>query len=952
MIAGREVYVIDVDERGTPKVKRLSAAAEVLGDDMRRAADGIERLEVSMRKGTRTTNAGTEALKRNKLSLLSLDAGLSIATKGFGLLQKSFNALKAPVALAASFETEIAAIDTITQSAGTRFRDQFLDISERTGQAAGDVARAAYEAVSAGVAQESAAQFVEVSNELARSGRAGLTESLELLATIREQFGLADGALNRVNSQIFLATRDGRTKVSELAADMGGLIPIAKSAGQSLEEMLGGIVSITKAGITTNTATTQLRAYAVAVQKNGANIAKALSKAGRAITETQFKSLALADQVSLLNTAFAGNEGALIKLFGRIDGVQAVQVLARNGAADLRAAVSASAAATDEAAVAVRRFASTGEAAFNRLKSTFSRQLIELGTRLMPLVNDGLRDLTQYLSSAEGQLAISEFAKSLKAVGEGLAVVAKAAASTVGALRGVGEWIGEAAARDYLRMERGVYALRDGYRDLTGTSESLSQALASVGKNLDRSLDGTRSFDSLRDAIKTALDSAGDLGRLDLARPAQETRGYVDSLALGAEGLTAAFGAFAPVGGVAVQTMIRVGSAAQSAVLPIFSMAKSLAVVTAQASGIPGAMVAAAAAIDQLLAQSNISGQSAGAATVARTADPKGQPGALAVDPFKGQGDALIKALLDQFKQAEAIQDRNDRNRLGAIENQSARELALLDLRFQQEARKAERSGDDLTALQGRQAREFTEAIRNEGERRARIESERRQLSASFEADEFTQRRLLLDIEREETLARVVDMGGSVIDATAAFERRRTEIMREESERRLRVLQSEVNAAGELAGNLITLGDAITGADSKQSALRIALEGAVLASKAVSAGAESGIEFARGNVFKGAALAAASAAAGIEAIKLGAKAAGLGGGSGSSAPSGNGRAESSGAVERAPAPQRQADSNRPVVIQAGMVVGEGGMRELAQILAPHADSHTNGRRGYIGERAS
>ena len=945
-IAGREVYVIDVDERGTPKVKRLSDAAELLGDDMRRAADGIERMESSMRRGTGAVKAG-------RLSLLELNSGLEIASKGARALGGIFSALKAPTKLAASFETEIAAIDTITKQAGTRFRDQFLDISERTGQDAAEVARAAYEAISAGVAQESAAQFVEVSNELARSGRAGLTESLELLATIREQFSLTDDELNRVNSQIFLATRDGRTKVSELAADLGGLIPLAKSAGQSLEEMLGGIVSITKAGITTNTATVQLKAYAVAVQKNGGNIAKALTKTGNAITETEFKSLSLAKQVTLLNTAFSGNEGALIKLFGRIDGVQAVQVLARNGAVDLENAVGASAAAANEASAAVGRFASTAEAAFGRTKATFNRQLIELGQKLLPLVTEGLADLTEFLKT-DGAAAFDRVATAATTLGRALLTVVEGASAAFGVVERLGTAIGNTAGAVYVAAEDGVSRVR---AEIEASIQPLRDVEAATARTFDaisRATNGaSETFQEMQRVYSDATGAAIAAVRVDeLFNSVQGAETQTRSLELSVLAMSSALGGVAPAAGIAGGAVAGLGESAGSAYSQILQLGRGLAITVAQMSSVPGAAAAAAAAFDVIAAQGPRSG--GGGAIVVPEDDDDGKP--------KGRRPLVEDQVEDYAKireqiarAAEAIQDRANRNRLGAIEDQTTRELALLDLRFAEELRTAERAGDDIGAVKARQAREFGDSVAEIGQRQAQerlsIEQERARLAAQFEQDEFAQRRLNLEIEAEETLRRVSEVGGSVIDATAAFERRRTEIVREQSEARIRALQAEVNNAGELAGSLISLGDAITGSDRRQSAARVALQGAVLAAQATSAGAESLIEFARGNVIKGAALAAAAAAAGIDAIRLGAQAAGLGG---SGAPSAGSGAQSrgSGSVERAPVQAPQRADNRPIVINAGLVVGERGVDEFGRLLASSVGRHRAGRNGYIGEEAS
>lgn len=928
-ITGREVYVIDVDDRGSSKVKLLNAALDRLDSNTRRTADGIERMEAAQRAAARATSASTTAINESRLSLLSLDAGLNIAARGLGLLQKGFSAFKEPVKLAVDTQSAVNALRTLSDQIGPELEAQLKALPAQIGQSTQQTLKSAYDALSAGIREQDLVGVLKQAGDLARAGQSDLTDTLGLLRVSLKAYEAQGLSATQVSDVLFATVRKGVTTIPELAASFGNVVGTAGQYGASLEEVAAATAELTKIAPTTSEAVTQLNALFKAFAAPSAKAQKTLKALGVEFGIGAIKAKGLTGILDDVQRATGGNAEVLGTLFQRQEATRALLTLLANGQAGYKDALEATTGAAGATAKATAVMNSGAAKTLKQFEALKEQALIVIGEQLLPLVNDGLRELTAYFKG-DGRKSIEDFARAVAVLGRGLATVAGAAATALNTLQQVGAAIGNTAGSIYVAAEDGIARIRGEIEQAAAPLRELEAVSASTIDTMNRAINGASdTFNDFRAAIDGVASSA--LATVEFDRLTD------DAISAAAVLGTDLLGAFNVVTGALnsgddalkdyVAALSQVGSEAAATALPIFEVA---------------------AAVDALFA-----------ATLKQSPRKAVKPKAsarkagAAPDPFEGQGAALVKALLDQFKQAEAIQDRNDRNRLGAIESQNVRELTLLDLRFKQELRTAERAGDDLGAVQARQAREFADAARSAGEQRLRTQVELAQLSASFEQDEFAQRRLLLDIERDETLARVELLGGSLIDATAAFERRRTDIAREQSEARIRALQAEVNAAGELAGSLITLGDAIAGADSRQSGLRIALEAAVLGAKASSAGAESAIEFARGNVFKGAALAAASAAAGIEALKLGAKAVGFGGGGSSGSGGGSAPTQQRGSVERAaPAQPQRSDPGRPIVINAGIVVGERGVRELAGLIAPDARRYVEGRNGFIGEAAS
>lgn len=1039
MILGADIYQIIIEHKSADaELRKLRTAVDAFRSQMVGADKSIDAVEKSLRTLAGEANQANGSLKRIRTGVLEFDAAVNLASRGLNVLRKGLGALSGSINIANAFETELTAIDTITDQVGTKFRDQFLAISERTGQEAAEVARAAYEAVSAGVAQESAAQFVEVSNELARSGRAGLTESLELLATIREQFGLADNALNRVNSQIFLATRDGRTKVSELAADLGGLIPLAKSAGQSLEEMLGGIVSITKAGITTNIATTQLRAYAVAVQKNGGNIAKALTAAGEAITETEFKSLSLSSQVQLLTKVYGGNEGALIKLFGRIEGVQAVQLLARDGAVELEKAVAASTAATNEAAIAAGQFAETGAAAQQRLKATFQRQLIELGTQVMPAVNKVMGELVQLLRDNGAKTAqfIEGIARSAVNLGRfvaqygepilfffgalfaqklatqaaglvaglngarlavaGIGTASKAAAPGVLALTGavgglvavlplliagaqqVGDSLGQILTQTdrveqrYLEIANRINAINlevslgefesnealDARRAQirAGDQVVLNPEFSDNGAITRAAAEGV---ESMADLLERGFDQANDIVQANLAQlsevatqQANERDVRLDELnaksaevaALNARlsdieqgtaefSITAYSEAFERRRELNAELVIIEGEAADAqrraadAELTRANLSlKFQAEVTRKLRGLIGGFSGQFPTLAELVAGApaptspNAGQQTESESGSSDIVTPRGRRRRPDVDPFAGEGVALVKALEAQLVKADGINQRAADNRVAAIEDTNERELAALDLRFERELLAASRNGDDLAALKARQTREAFDLFdRIQAEEKARAQS-RADFEVGLIEDKAERELAALRLSQEQQIQIARDLGVSLVEVRAAQERELTELTERQNQARVDSYFTTAESIGQAGSALFNILETLGGKSQLLTGIQVIAEGVFLQAKAIRYAVQAGERFLSADVVRGAgftALALQAQAGAVQQFKLATElGASKGGGSASASPRRGGGGSGSANGDRRPT-VNEGRNQQPMVINIG-----------------------------------
>ena len=141
--------------------------------------------------------------------------------------------------LATDFETAMAKVSTIADDSVPieDMRKQILQLSNDTGIAASDIAEDVYSAISAGQETGDAIAFVAKSAKLAKSGFAESAESMDLMTTILNAYGLSADEATSVSDKLIQTQNKGKTTVAELASSMGRVIPTAKAANVNLSNV-------------------------------------------------------------------------------------------------------------------------------------------------------------------------------------------------------------------------------------------------------------------------------------------------------------------------------------------------------------------------------------------------------------------------------------------------------------------------------------------------------------------------------------------------------------------------------------------------------------------------------------------------------------------------------------------------------------------------------------------
>ncbi|MFW9821369.1 MAG: phage tail tape measure protein [Candidatus Thorarchaeota archaeon] len=236
---------------------------------------------------------------------------------------------------------------------------ELIKLSKTTPQSIGDLADSLFDTVSAGVKASESIEFVGVAAKLATAGVTTTKIAVDGLTSIMNAYNLEASEATMISDKLFAAQQFGKTTIAELSQTIGRLAPITKAAGISIDEMLGSVSALTRAGIRTDIAVVGMRAAISAIIKPTTEAidaaeelgiefdaqsikAKGLSgflkevvekvkEAGIEINKTAFETKGFNGIQEELEQSTSKNIKALATLFGNIRGLTAVLALASDG---------------------------------------------------------------------------------------------------------------------------------------------------------------------------------------------------------------------------------------------------------------------------------------------------------------------------------------------------------------------------------------------------------------------------------------------------------------------------------------------------------------------------------------------------------------------------------------------------------------------------------------------
>lgn len=291
---------------------------------------------------------------------------------------------------ASKYGKALAEIQTIAdplQMPLSKIRDLTMGMFTAYGGEIEDQTRALYQSISAGAGKAAdAAALLDTANQLAIGGVSDVRSALDGLTNVINAFGLSYGKASDVSDAFFVAIKSGKTTLTELSASVGQLAPTASATGVAFDEMLAAISAVTTRGLKTDMAITGLKAALANVIKPTADAQAEAKRLGIEFTASALRAKGLSQFLKEIMQSSNYNADSFSKLFGSVEGLNAIMALTANGGGTFNQILGDMAKRTGMTSDAMKIMAADAGFVWSLFKSNLKAAIIAVGEAILPLV--------------------------------------------------------------------------------------------------------------------------------------------------------------------------------------------------------------------------------------------------------------------------------------------------------------------------------------------------------------------------------------------------------------------------------------------------------------------------------------------------------------------------------------------------------------------------------------
>lgn len=235
-------------------------------------------------------------------------AGLGIAaTAVFAKITKKAKQM------ATELEQSMREVQTISAAAQNNFEDMtqaVIDMSTTVPDSANKLTKALYQIVSAGYDGAEGLRLLETASKAAVAGVTDTTTAADGLTTVMNAWGYESSQATEVADIMFQTVKLGKTTFDQIAGSISQVASIASASGISFEEISAAIASLTKQGVPTAQAMTQIRSAIIGVTET--------------LGDGWSEAYTLQEAFALIEEKANGSQLEMKEMLGRIEAVNAV----------------------------------------------------------------------------------------------------------------------------------------------------------------------------------------------------------------------------------------------------------------------------------------------------------------------------------------------------------------------------------------------------------------------------------------------------------------------------------------------------------------------------------------------------------------------------------------------------------------------------------------------------
>lgn len=324
------------------------------------------------------------------------DLGGSLRSVGSDLLPLSAGLLAAGGAssvMAATFDASMTRLVTTAGVADDEIdgvREHILALAPAAGIGPLALADAMMKVSSTVDNTATALSILDIAAQGTKAGFGATIDVAGALTTVINSYGASNITAAHAGDVLAMAIKEGGAEAKELAPTLANVVPFAAQLGISFEEVAANLATLTKLGVPTTEAVTQLTSVFTALSKETKQGTDALASMGMSYAgiREEIREKGLAATLTDLAERFRGNETVMLDVFGRIEAVKNIMGTAGVQAGTYAEVLERVKGSSDNAGGALKKMADamTGKTIqnWNELTATVGVLAIKVGDVLAP----------------------------------------------------------------------------------------------------------------------------------------------------------------------------------------------------------------------------------------------------------------------------------------------------------------------------------------------------------------------------------------------------------------------------------------------------------------------------------------------------------------------------------------------------------------------------------------
>lgn len=348
--------------------------------------------------------ASIDKITKNALGGLKT---MTAAMLGYTAISKVGDYMQEMIANVGQFNKAMTEVSTISKEVTENMADYKKQVAGLTAEipvGATEAAKALYQIVSAGQEGADAMKVLEVSAKAAVGGVTETATAADTITTLLNAYHLSASEAESISDKLFTTVRLGKTTMTELGASIAQAAPTAAAYGVSMNELLGAVATLTKQGVPTAIAMTQINA--------------AITEAVNVLGDSAFEGRTFAEALGEIRDSADGSMTALKGSITNIRALKGALGLTGDAASTAKSDLEAMANATGAAESAFQKMNNTAGASAERLKSHFQAAIMPIASTTKSVS----KFITDSLNKAFDTGAMDDFAVTLAGLVAGIGV--------------------------------------------------------------------------------------------------------------------------------------------------------------------------------------------------------------------------------------------------------------------------------------------------------------------------------------------------------------------------------------------------------------------------------------------------------------------------------------------------------------------------------------------------